>query len=617
MTSTDFYIDLLNENGQQTPDTAHAEQHENSTQHCDTNTKVEKLIAKLQTTGTDITSDYNNWLKVGFALAGEFGEAGRRYFHDISAINSGYERQECDKKYDQCLKTDSGKTNIATLFYLAEQQGIKLPHQERSCKSGHLSVPTDATSDKSVALSFVESQDEDRNLPLFDETIYSDLPSILGKATETMNIRQEKDLILIGSIATLSSVLLPFRTIFHGRTIFPNMFLFVPGPAGSGKGRLDFCYRLVRPIHNDRRELWQLAQEEYKQELDRYRALSKKEKANAVSPVKPPISLLRVPANCSATSFAEAMADNGNMLMFETEGDTVVNTFKSDYGNYSDNFRKAFAHEEFGYLRRGNDCEEKEVQNPRLSVVLSGTPEQVKSLIPNAENGLLSRFIFYCMSATDEWIDGFSGYDSDNPLETVFDELGKEVDRFYQSLRRTAAVWFSLSIVQQQKFNDFFAEEKQKMKELNGDLYNASTHRLSWALLRIAMVLTALRCMDRGTVPEKVECSDTDFGTALSIIRVVSRHNDYIFNVLNDGITEEVKVSEAYSSATRDVLLASLPDTFTAEDMQALAVKLGKSVRTIQRQIRRAIELGQVRGLAKGSYIKNSSSQLSNNDYIH
>ena len=417
-----------------------------------------------------------------------------------------------------------------------------------------------------------------------------------------MNIRQEKDLVLIGSIATISSILLPFRTIYHGRTIFPNMFLFVPGPAGSGKGRLDFCYRLVRPIHQDKRDLWLLAQEEYKQELDRYRALSKKEKANATSPVKPPITLLRVPANCSATSFAEAMADNGNMLMFETEGDTVVNTFKSDYGNYSDNFRKAFAHEEFGYLRRGNDSEEKEVQNPRLSVVLSGTPEQVKSLIPNAENGLLSRFIFYCMSATDEWLDGFSGYDTDNPLEKVFDDLGAEIENFYQHLTQISEVWFTLSIVQQQRFNDYFAGEKQRMKELNGDLYNASTHRLSWACLRIAMVLTALRCMDRGSVPEKIECSDADFNIALSIIRTVSEHNDYIFNVLNEGITEDVKVSETYSSAARHVLLNNLPDRFSSEDMQALSVKLGKSIRTIQRQVRRAIQNGQVKELAKGRY---------------
>lgn len=604
MTSQDFYMGLLsegNKSSQQSAQTA-TPVYAHNTSDTDTASRVEALIAELRASGRDITADYGDWLKVGFALASEFGESGRRYFHEISSIYSGYERQECDKKYDQCLKTDNGKTNIATIFYLAEQQGVRLPHQEHSSRLNKVLTNTDATSDKNVALSFIESQEEDRRLPLFDETIYNDLPIILERATGTMNIRQEKDLVLIGSIVTISSILLPFRTIYHGRTIFPNMFLFVPGPAGSGKGRLDFCYRLVRPIHQDKRDLWLLAQEEYKQELDRYRALSKKEKANATSPIKPPITLLRVPANCSATSFAEAMADNGNMLMFETEGDTVVNTFKSDYGNYSDNFRKAFAHEEFGYLRRGNDSEEKEVQNPRLSVVLSGTPEQVKSLIPNAENGLLSRFIFYCMSATDEWLDGFSGYDTDSPLEKVFDDLGTEIEKFYQHLTQINEVWFTLSIVQKLKFNDYFAGEKQRMKELNGDLYNASTHRLSWACLRIAMVLTALRCMDRGTVPEKIECSDVDFDIALSIIRTVSEHNDYIFNVLNEGITEDVKVSETYSSAARHVLLNNLPDRFSSEDMQALSVKLGKSIRTIQRQVRRAIQNGQVKELAKGRY---------------
>ena len=588
MTSQNFYLNLLNED----------------TMPSDTSTRVESLIQLLKANHADITSGYTEWLKVGFAIASEFGETGRRYFHDISALYTGYDATECDKKYDECLKSDNGRTNIATLFYLAEQQGVKLPHQERHISHNQAQIPTNATSDKNVAVSFVESQAEDRTLPLLDPSVYTNLPSILRKAVDTMHIRQEKDLVLIGSIVTLSSVLLPFRTIFHGRTIFPNMFLFVPGPAGSGKGRLDFCYRLVRPIHNDKRELWQLQQEEYKQELDRYRALSKKEKANTTSPVKPPITLLRVPANCSATSFAEAMADNGNMLMFETEGDTVVNTFKSDYGNYSDNFRKAFAHEEFGYLRRGNDSEEKEVHNPRLSVVLSGTPEQVKSLIPNAENGLLSRFIFYTLSATDEWLDGFSGYDTENPLEKVFDDLGAEVERYYQHLKGIQEVWFTLSFVQQQKFNDYFAEEKQRMKELNGDLYNASTHRLSWALLRISMILSALRCMDTGKVPEKIECSDADFDTALSIIRTISQHNDYIFNVLNEGVTEEVKISETYSSAARATLLSILPDQFTSKDMKAAAVKISKSVRTVERQVRRAIERGQVKELGKGSYQK-------------
>lgn len=570
----------------------------------DTKAQVEALIFELKASRTDITSDYTKWLKVGFSLASEFGESGRHYFHDISSLYPGYSQSECNRKYDECLKSDKGRTGISTLFFLAEQQGITLHKPKQTLSSAEQGHTARTTNDKNVALSFVESQGEEKSLPTFDEAIYNGLPEILRQATGTMHIPQEKDLILIGSIVTLSCALLPFRTIYHGRTIYPNMYLFVPGPAGSGKGRLDFCYRLVRPIHIEKRDAWQLAQHKYKQDLEQYRSLPKKDKATATSPVKPPIGLLRIPANSSATSFAEAMADNGNMLMFETEGDTVVNTFKSDYGNYSDNFRKAFAHEEFGYLRRSNDSEEREVTSPRLTVVLSGTPEQVKSLIPDAENGLLSRFIFYCMSPSEQWIDGFSDYDADRPLEQTFDDLGREFMNFYKRLESIPEIWFHLSLVQQQKFNDFFRNEKQRMKELNGDLYTASSHRLSWAALRITMILTALRMMDNGKITDRAECTDTDLDTALSIIKTISAHNDYIFNVLNDGHTGEVKVSDTYSSAARNELLAILPDNFTSKDMQSAAVSIGRSIRTVERQIRRAIENHQVEALGKGNYCK-------------
>ena len=42
----------------------------------DTASRVEALIAALKAAGADITADYNDWIKVGFALAGEFGEGG-------------------------------------------------------------------------------------------------------------------------------------------------------------------------------------------------------------------------------------------------------------------------------------------------------------------------------------------------------------------------------------------------------------------------------------------------------------------------------------------------------------------------------------------------------------
>ena len=597
-------MDLLNEGDKapkQTNNTANNPVSPHSSG--DTTSRVESLIDSLRASHTDITSNYGDWLKVGFALAGEFGESGRSYFHDISSLYSGYNQQESDNKYNECLKSDNGRTDISTLFYLAKAHGVTLPRNQMEQRAEQAYTNRKRQSDKNVPLSLSQEDPEEMpTLPVFQESIYDNLPGLLRKVTELMVTPQERSLVLIGSIATLSSALLPMYTIYFGKTIYPNMYLFVPGPAGAGKGKLDFCFKLVKPIHKEKLERWNIAKDEYKKEYARYKRQKKGD--NIDPPEKPLIQLLRIPANSSATSFAQAMAENGNLLLFETEGDTVVNTFNSDFGNYSDSFRKAFAHESFGYLRRGDDGEEREVENPRLSTALSGTPEQVKSLIHDAENGLLSRFMFFCINSTPKWLDGFDSYGSENPLEETFDAFGQEFTAFTKVLEQTSRIYFSLTIAQTGKFNEFFAAEKERMQEFNGDRYSASSHRLAWCFLRVAMVLTALRMMDSGRITDKVECSDVDFETTLQIIKVISIHNDYIFNVLDKERPDGIAVADSYSSATRKAIISSLPEYFKTDDMKEVAKSIGKSLRTVRRQVARAIEAGEILQVKRGEYKK-------------
>lgn len=604
MTSEDFYMDLLNE-GDKAPKQTNNAANNTVSPHSsgDTTSRVESLIDSLRASHTDITSNYGDWLKVGFALAGEFGESGRSYFHDISSLYSGYNQQESDNKYNECLKSDNGRTDISTLFYLAKAHGVTLPKNQMEQRAEQAYTNRKGQSDKNVPLSLSQEDPEEMpTLPVFPEGIYDNLPGLLRKVTELMVTPQERSLVLIGSIATLSSALLPMYTIYFGKTIYPNMYLFVPGPAGAGKGKLDFCFKLVKPIHKEKLERWNIAKDEYKKEYARYKRQKKGD--NIDPPEKPLIQLLRIPANSSATSFAQAMAENGNLLLFETEGDTVVNTFNSDFGNYSDSFRKAFAHESFGYLRRGDDGEEREVENPRLSTVLSGTPEQVKSLIHDAENGLLSRFMFFCINSTPKWLDGFDSYGSENPLEETFDAFGQEFTAFTKVLEQTPRIYFSHTIAQTGKFNEFFAAEKERMQEFNGDRYSASSHRLAWCFLRVAMVLTALRMMDSGRITDKVECSDVDFETTLQIIKVISIHNDYIFNVLDKERPDGIAVADSYSSATRKAIISSLPGYFKTDDMKEVAKSIGKSLRTVRRQVARAIEAGEIQQVKHGEYKK-------------
>jgi hypothetical protein len=57
-------------------------------------------------------------VKIGFALASEFGENGRKYFHEISQVYYAYSSEETDVQYSNCLKYNNNKITIGTLFHI-------------------------------------------------------------------------------------------------------------------------------------------------------------------------------------------------------------------------------------------------------------------------------------------------------------------------------------------------------------------------------------------------------------------------------------------------------------------------------------------------------------------
>jgi hypothetical protein len=65
---------------------------------------VQGIVNQVAAMGIDLTTGYNEWLKIGFSLA-SLGEAGRHLFHQISGCNIDYNEKDCDQKFDNCLKT--------------------------------------------------------------------------------------------------------------------------------------------------------------------------------------------------------------------------------------------------------------------------------------------------------------------------------------------------------------------------------------------------------------------------------------------------------------------------------------------------------------------------------
>jgi hypothetical protein len=406
---------------------------------------------------------------------------------------------------------------------------------------------------------------------------------------------EERDILLLGSLVTLSACLPHVFGIYGGKKVFANLFLFVTAQASAGKGNLAYCRKLVNPIHKQFREESQLRKQQYDADMKAYN--SKKGKNDgAEKPTRPPEKMLFIPANNSSTGAYQLLADSdGKGLIFETEGDTLAQAFKSEHGNYSDGFRKAFHHETISYYRR-TDQEYVEIENPCLSAMLSGTPKQVSTLIPRAENGLFSRFVFYSMNIKPEWNDVFA-VNTNEGWDAYFDRLGVEFYALYKMLQANPAIRFDFTQEQKVHFNAFFKEKQAQYISLQGIDIASIVRRSGLIAFRIAMILTVLRIMETGEVSQRLICSEQDYNAALDMITVLLKHSDKVFTQMPK---EE---ATAKRKNIRQQFLDALPKVFDRKVYVTIAEKLGIKAKTAEGYIKKFVESGLLHHPKHNQYI--------------
>lgn len=88
-----------------------------------TSAEVAVCCRKIQQCGIDITASYDDWLKVGCALA-TLGESGRSLFHICSRQNAKYNAAKTDKMFNDLLRRNYQQVNISTFFWMCKQHGI-------------------------------------------------------------------------------------------------------------------------------------------------------------------------------------------------------------------------------------------------------------------------------------------------------------------------------------------------------------------------------------------------------------------------------------------------------------------------------------------------------------
>ena len=89
----------------------------------DTYDRAAANVADLCRAGVNMVDTYDDWYKIGFALA-DLGEPGRALYHQLSQMSPKYKQWETDKKFDNCLQSRNGSINIGTFFHAAQYYGL-------------------------------------------------------------------------------------------------------------------------------------------------------------------------------------------------------------------------------------------------------------------------------------------------------------------------------------------------------------------------------------------------------------------------------------------------------------------------------------------------------------
>lgn len=540
-------------------------------------TEIEEIIQQIESKQIDITNAYSDWRDIGFALADAFGEDGRDYFHRVSKFYADYSVNTCNQQFDKCLKANGQGITLKTFFFHAKQAGIKI------------------TSSSSTA----SNAD---NLPTLPDEICPQLPNFIQKVVKVATSNEERDILTLGTIVVLSACLHKIFGIYDGKKMYANLYIFITAQASAGKGRLVHCKQLVKPIHKYLREQAKQMKQQYDLEMMDYNDKKRNKDSSTEKPTKPPEKMLFIPANNSTTGLFQLLFENeGRGLMFETEGDTLAQAFKSDHGNYSDGFRNAFHHETISYYRR-TDREYVDIESPCLSGLFTGTPKQVMSLIPNAENGLFSRFIFYFMKIQPVWKDVFA-ISSDNGLDDYFDQLGNDFFVLYQTLCNNPEIQFCLTAAQQEQFNDFFQQIQKDYLASQGLDYMATIRRLGIIAFRIAMILSALRIMETGDLPNRILCEERDFLSAISIAKVLVKHASKIFSELPEDAPMPKRKNQ------KQKFQDALPANFNRQTYLKIAAMLSIPDKTAEGYISDFVKKGTIHREKQDYYQKLSTTE--------
>ena len=589
---------------------------------------LERLVAAIEHQGANIAPTYQEYMPIAFATANDCGEAGRTFFHRICRLSEKYVYEEADKLYDHALKAGNGRNGLGSVFHWAEIAGVKTDKQladtfrqylRENKNPSNLQAPLTPTHAHTYAREDLP--------PAFPDYPW---PPFIKQMIDCGNSIAQRDILLLGVFTVLGGTLNKrVRVLYGQKYMYPCLQTFIVAPPASGKGALTWVRRLAEPIHEELMARYKDSLKNYREEKNRWDSLGKK-RSETPEPEQPPLKMFLIAGDNSGTGILENLIEaDGVGLICETEADTVSTAIGADHGHWSDTLRKCHDHERLAFNRRTNH-EYRECDESYLSVLLSGTPAQVKPLIPSAENGLFSRQLFYFMPPINEWMDQFDSESEDYGLR--FATWGTQWKQVLDLINGSVqTIQLRLSEKQKELFNQRFAQLFSHAGYAHGGSMRSAVARIAINICRIASVVAFLRSVESLFIPQAIldsqfsilncpglspapeipeenvrdgivpslelRIDDDDFKAVLSLVEPLYRHSAGILSLLPSD-----EVPRSRTPTPQEALFAALPLSFNRQQALEEAERNNIPTATLDTCLKRMQERGTLEKNGRGEY---------------
>ena len=450
--------------------------------------------------------------------------------------------------------------------------------------------------------------EEQANLHIVENMDVNNLPELMKSVISLAHTPAEKDMLLMSALTACSGVLpnLYFKYGIGAKRYYPNLQLFIVGSAACGKGIANLALELVKPIHE----------------------------ANP----------LIIPGDATYPAFYRTLAkQKGRGYIHESEGSVITDIWRSSTVNYNTALRKAAEHETISRAR----CKEASViENPQLSMVLTGTFSQYHALVPSIENGYFSRLLTLIVDEHQAFNSQYvqPSESSDETMKTCAEQLY----HLYEKLLFSKPREFCLTPDQRTRLGHHLETAYPTLIRMLGEDFHSVVLRMAVHIERIALILSALRsCSPRYSAEQEPSsisseldsdtsslraannasalpsgaahcedftppfregtgvgflCSDIDYATAELIGNKLILHMAQAYQLIKG--TEKIEAPKVKPLDQKQILLSLLPEEFESKTLLAEAQTQGIPQSTVMRWCSQWIENGILHRPSFGHYKK-------------